>query len=150
MQKRITSYIHKKYLCTVCCTENAHPWANVFYYVFDEENHRLIYVTSDQTYHAKVMSENPNVAGTIFTPTRFNPSLQGIQFTGQARILEGKQKQIAKDLYKQTYQHELIDQLSVWEISLEYVRMIDHSLGMFGTVEWRLGETEKSEFERVI
>lgn len=150
MQKRITSFIQKKYLCTICCSDNDVPWANAFYYVFDEKKHRLIYVTSTQTHHAKVMQANAQVAGTIFTPTRFNPSLQGVQFTGKAHKLEGEEERIARTLYKKEYSHELIDSLSIWEICLEYVRMIDHSLGFFGTVEWKLGEPEKHEFDSLV
>lgn len=141
MQKRIFSFIQKKYLCTLCCTQNNQPWANAFYYVFDEENHRLIYVSGEQTYHSKIMKENPNVAGTIFTPTRFHPSLQGIQFTGKVKPLQGEEAEIAKTLYKKEYSHELIDKLSIWEVSLEYVRLIDNSLGLFATLEWRKGES---------
>ncbi len=150
MQKRITSFIQKKYLCTICCSDNDVPWANAFYYVFDEKKHRLIYVTGEQTRHAKVMQTNAQVAGTIFSPTRFNPSLQGIQFTGRARQLKGEEQEIAKTLYKKEYSHDLIDTLSVWEVSLEYVRMIDHTLGFFGTIEWKLGEPEKHEFDSLV
>ncbi|MCK3654693.1 hypothetical protein A4G19_02605 [Pasteurellaceae bacterium Macca] len=150
MQKRISSFLHKKYLLTLCCCENDQPWANAFYYVFDEENYRLLYVTSDQTHHGKVIRNNPQVAGTIFIPTRFHPSLQGIQFTGKSQVLHGEAQKIARELYKKEYSHELIDQLPIWEVSLEYVRLIDHSLGLFGTMEWKLGEPEQDEFNEMI
>lgn len=142
MKKRIFTFIKKKYLCTVCCSDGNQPWANTFYYVFDEDNHRLIYVTSDKTYHAKTMFQNPNVAGTIFSPTRFNPSLQGVQFTGIAKKLEGDEIEKAAELYKKEYKHEVIDKLSVWEISLQYIRMIDHTLGFYGKLEWRVNEPD--------
>lgn len=137
MQKRIFSFIKKKYLCTLCCCENGLPWANAFFYVFDEPNRRLIYVTSEQTHHAQIMKNNQNIAGTIFSPTKFSPSLQGIQFTGIATKLDGEEENLARSLYKEAYQHEIIDSLSVWQVSLEYVRMIDHTLGFMNVVEWR-------------
>lgn len=144
MQKRIFSFIQKKFLCTLCCTHNNKPRANAFYYVFDEENQRLIYVTGEQTYHSKIMKENPNIAGTIFTPTRFHPSLQGIQFTGKAKLLLGEEAEVAKALYKKEYSHELIDKLSIWEAKLEYVRLIDNSLGLFATLEWKRNEQSET------
>lgn len=140
MQKRIFSLIQKKYLCTLCCSHNNQPWANAFYYVFDEENHRILYVTGEQTYHSKVMKENPHIAGTIFTPTRFHPSLQGVQFTGIAKMLQGSEADVARNLYKKEYSHELIDKLSIWEVQFDYVRLIDNSLGLFATMEWRKGD----------
>ncbi|AUI66172.1 MULTISPECIES: pyridoxamine 5'-phosphate oxidase family protein [Glaesserella] len=143
MQKRIFSFIQKKYLCTLCCAQNNIPWSNAFYYAFDEENRRLIYVTGEQTHHSQIMKNNPNVSGTIFTPTRFHPSLQGIQFTGKAKILEDEEYEIGKELYKKEYSHELIDKLSIWEVKLEYIRLIDNSLGLFATVEWTRNEEEE-------
>lgn len=140
MKKRIFAFIKKKYLCTICCADNNVPWANTFYYVFDEKNHRLIYVTSETTHHARTMQQNSKVAGTIFTPTRFNPSLQGVQFTGNAKMLSGKAATIARDLYKLEYKHEIIDSLSVWQVTLDYVRMIDHTLGFFSRLEWKIGD----------
>lgn len=137
MKKRIFAFIKKKYLFTLCCADNNIPWANAFYYVFDEENNRLIYVTSETTHHALTMMKNPQVAGTIFTPTRFNPSLQGVQFTGEAKMLTGKAADIARDLYKLEYKHEIIDTLSVWQVTLDYIRMVDHTLGFYSRLEWK-------------
>ncbi len=70
MHKRVVDFIKKQYLFTLACTENNLPWANAFYYVFDEKENRLIYITGDQTHHAKVIRNNSRVAGTIFVPTR--------------------------------------------------------------------------------
>lgn len=132
----------------MCCTDGKQPWANTFYYVFDEKNYRLIYVTDEKTHHATVMSHNPQVAGTIFSPTRFNPSLQGVQFIGTAQILRGQEAEIAKNLYKKSYQHEIIDTLSVWQVSLHYIKMVDHTLGFYSRLEWRYGAKELDEQQK--
>ncbi len=44
MHKRVVDFIKKQYLFTLACTENNLPWANAFYYVFDEKENRLIYI----------------------------------------------------------------------------------------------------------
>ncbi|MDC4234118.1 pyridoxamine 5'-phosphate oxidase family protein [Pasteurella multocida] len=72
MHKRVVDFIKKQYLFTLACTENNLPWANAFYYVFDEKENRLIYITGDQTHHAKVLRNNSRVAGTIF-PQNLSP-----------------------------------------------------------------------------
>lgn len=145
MKKRIFAFIQKKYLCTICSTDGNQPWANTFYYVFDAPNRRLIYVTSTDTHHAHLMANNPNVAGTIFSPTRFNPSLQGVQFIGKAHQLEGAAAEEAKTLYKKEYQHELIDSLSVWEVVIEYTKMVDHTLGFYSKLEWHFDKEDEIE-----
>lgn len=73
MHKRVVDFIKKQYLFTLACTENNLPWANAFYYVFDEKENRLIYITGDQTHHAKVLRNNSRVAGTIFVPQNLSP-----------------------------------------------------------------------------
>ncbi|EJS85328.1 hypothetical protein AAUPMC_20141, partial [Pasteurella multocida subsp. multocida str. Anand1_cattle] len=95
MHKRVVDFIKKQYLFTLACTENNLPWANAFYYVFDEKENRLIYITGDQTHHAKVLRNNSRVAGTIFVPTKFVPSLQGVQFTGRSSQLFSTQAEQA-------------------------------------------------------
>ncbi|MDO5055017.1 pyridoxamine 5'-phosphate oxidase family protein [Pasteurella oralis] len=145
MQKRLVDFIKKQYAFTLACTENDLPWANGLYYVFDEDLKRLIYVTGEQTHHAKIIMKNPQVAGTIFVPTRFVPSLQGVQFTGKSKQLYGKEAETAFQLYEETYSHQLIRRLSVWEIELEYVRLVDNSLGLFSTIEWKKGQEVEEE-----
>lgn len=73
MHKRVVDFIKKQYLFTLACTENNLPWANAFYYVFDEKENRLIYITGDQTHHAKVLRNNSRVAGTILFPQNLSP-----------------------------------------------------------------------------
>lgn len=150
MQKRVTDFIKKHYLFTLACVENNTPWANAFYYVFDEHLKRLIYVTGEQTHHAQITNKNPKVAGTIFVPTRFVPSLQGVQFTGTVKQLFGEEAELARLHYETSYSHQLIKQLSIWAVDLDYVRLVDNSLGLFSAIEWRKGqiveEEEKSIF----
>lgn len=146
MQKRIINFIKKHYLCALSCVHHGRPWSLCVYYVFDEKHTRLIYITTDSSYHAQVMRQNPHISGIISVPTRFIPSLQGVQFTGQAKKLIGKEAKLARDAFKQQHSHYLIDQLSVWAVELEYVKLIDHALGLYGKIEWCKGkECEEKE-----
>ncbi|MGY4676855.1 pyridoxamine 5'-phosphate oxidase family protein [Pasteurella sp. P03HT] len=145
MQKRVADFIKKQYLFTLACVDNNMPWANALYYVFDEHLKRLIYVTGEQTQHAQIMSKNPQVAGTIFVPTRFVPSLQGVQFTGKAKQLFGEEAELARLYYEASYSHQLIRQLSIWAVDLDYVRLVDNSLGLFSAIEWRKGQVAEEE-----
>ncbi|WP_424406578.1 pyridoxamine 5'-phosphate oxidase family protein [Pasteurella sp. PK-2025] len=145
MQKRIVNFIKKHYLCSISCCDGNRPWSNAIYYVFDEKQECLIYITTDSTYHAQVMCQNPYVSGVIAMPTRFIPSLQGVQFTGIAKKLEGEEAEAALRFFKKSFSHHMIDPLSVWAIDLEYIKLTDRSLGLYGKVEWHKGE----EYEEV-
>lgn len=72
-------------------------------------------------------------------PQNLSP-LQGVQFTGRSSQLFSTQAEQARALYKTEYSHHLIDQLTVWQVELEYVRLVDNSLGLFSTIEWRKGQ----------
>ncbi|WP_018651631.1 pyridoxamine 5'-phosphate oxidase family protein [Actinobacillus capsulatus] len=142
MQKRIANFFNKKYLCTLSVTENNQPWSFACFYKFDEANCRLIYMSSEQTTHSKIVHKNPKVAGTIFSPTRFHSSIQGIQFLGTVNRLSGEDAQAAKELYKAEFKPYVDDELPIWEVQLEQVRLIDNSLGKFGKMEWKKGDPE--------
>lgn len=75
-----------------------------------------------------------------FCSHKICPSLQGVQFTGRSSQLFSTQAEQARALYKTEYSHHLIDQLTVWQVELEYVRLVDNSLGLFSTIEWRKGQ----------
>lgn len=151
MQKRISNFLTKKYLCSLATVENSHTWSFVCYYVFDQENNRLIYLTSDESKHAQLMAQNPEVSGTIFTPTKYQSSLQSLQFLGTAHKLEGNSARIAKNLYRLERNHPLINELTPWEIKLTFARLTDNSLGLSSKMEWHLGDTTKfiDQFETV-
>ncbi|WP_150538344.1 pyridoxamine 5'-phosphate oxidase family protein [Actinobacillus vicugnae] len=150
MQKRIANFLHKKYLCTLSVTENNQPWAFACFYKFDEANCRLLYMSSDQTNHSQIVQRNPQVAGTIFSPTRFHSSIQGIQFLGVVHRLSGEDAQFAKELYQAEFKPYFDETLAIWAVELEQVRLIDNSLGKFGKMEWKKGDPEvRDEFQTV-
>lgn len=150
MQKRIVNFLNKKYLCTLSVAENNQPWSFACFYKFDEAHCRLIYMSSEHTTHAKIMRQNPKVAGTIFSPTRFHSSIQGIQFLGIVNRLTGKDALAAKALYKAEFKSYIEDELAIWEVQLEQVRLIDNSLGKFGKMEWKKGDPEvRDDFQTV-
>ena len=35
--------------------------------------------------------------------------------------------------------------MSIWQVSLEYIRMIDHTLGFLNAIEWRYDWDEQLE-----
>ncbi|MGC7590504.1 pyridoxamine 5'-phosphate oxidase family protein [Bisgaard Taxon 46] len=140
MQKRIVNFIKKHYLCAISCSDNNTPWTNFIYYAFDENAKRLIYISCDSSYHSQVISKNPRISGVITMPTKFIPSLQGVQFTGYAKKLANGDAETARELFKKSHSHYLIDELSVWAIDLEYVKLIDRSLGLYGKLEWHNGK----------
>ncbi|WGE89573.1 pyridoxamine 5'-phosphate oxidase family protein [Actinobacillus arthritidis] len=145
MQRRITNILHKKYLCTISGCENNQPWSFICFYKFDPEYDRLIYLTSNQTKHAQILYKNPCISGTIYTPTRFHSLLQGIQFSGKSYCLEGESAQNARRIYNNAFKPYTDDSLDIWEIQLEQIRLIDHSLGRYGKMEWKKGDPESSD-----
>ncbi|MDE8034252.1 pyridoxamine 5'-phosphate oxidase family protein [Actinobacillus equuli subsp. equuli] len=150
MQKRIANFLNKKYLCTLSVADDKQPWAVACFYKFDEANCRLIYMSSEQTTHSKILHKNPQVAGTIFSPTRFHSSIQGIQFLGIVNLLSGEEAKIARELYEAEFKPYVDDRLAIWEVKLEQVRLIDNSLGKFGKMEWKKGDPEvRDDFQTI-
>lgn len=147
MQKRIVNFFNKKYLCTLSTVDGEQPWSFACFYKFDEKEKRLIYLTSEKIKYAQLMMQNPKVSGTVFTSTRFHLAIQGAQFLGVAKMLKVKAEKTARAMYNAEFKPYINDDLSIWEIRLEQVCLIDHSFGRFGKMEWHRGDPDvRDEF----
>lgn len=65
-------------------------------------------------------------------------------------MLKGKAEKTARAMYNTEFKPYINDDLSIWEIRLEQVRLIDHSFGRLGKMEWRRGDPDvRDEFQTV-
>jgi len=82
-EKRIVDFIPGNKIVTICCTDgNNRPYCFHCFYAFDEKNCLLFFKSSSQTFHAKLLSKNANIAGSILTEKMELLALKGIQLTG--------------------------------------------------------------------
>lgn len=132
MKKEILHFIKdNKIACIACVDEKNQPYCFHCFYVFDEKNNLLFFKSSLNTYHAKALSKNPGISGSIL-PHKINLiALKGIQFTGSI-LTEAFPEDINPDHY---YHKNLPLALGkpghVYCIKLEMIKMSDNT-NIFG------------------
>lgn len=132
MESRIVKYIEQNKVFTLATAVKQTPYCANCYYVFDEENQLLIFLSDDATRHIKEALVNQTVAGTIQNGVTEVAKIQGIQFRG-AFILPNKEEQ--RSFYEQYYNRFPFAKKRpalIWAVQLNWVKMTDNTLG-FGT-----------------
>ncbi|NCP45678.1 MAG: hypothetical protein COW67_14270 [Flavobacteriales bacterium CG18_big_fil_WC_8_21_14_2_50_32_9] len=144
MNKIISAYLSKKKVLSFATSLNNIPYSANCYYVFDNTNYVLLFLSDENTRHIKEAVENENVAGTITTDAKTIVQLQGVQFTGKFIIPDETQKEQFYKVYYNKFPFAKAKPSKIWGISLEYLKMTDNTLG-FGTKHlWERGHFNPS------
>ncbi|MBN6361176.1 hypothetical protein H0912_17960 [Providencia rettgeri] len=130
--KHIQRYIARQHVFSLFAHHNNDIWPASCYYAFDAKKMCLILMTDPNSKHGQLMVANPQVAGTISAQTKAVNAIQGIQFTGEIKILESEEAQLSRGFYCRRFPVAIAAKLPVWQLHLQNVKMVDNKLG-FGT-----------------
>lgn len=82
IDQEISDFIKSQTVATIACVEDGKPYCFNCYYAFIEESGLLIYKSSYNTRHEKIMEKNKLISGTII-PEQIEVSvIKGIQLEG--------------------------------------------------------------------
>lgn len=136
MEKKIINYIlEQKVLTIATCKENQPYCANCFY-VFDEENKCLIFLSDESTRHISEATANDKVAGTIDKPVTTVAKIQGLQFTGIFITPDETQKEDFYKMYYDKFPFAKAKPSPIWAIELATLKMTDNTLGFGKKLKW--------------
>lgn len=128
--KDIIKFIAANKIATVCCTDgDGSPYCFNCFYVFEERHQLLFFKSSVQTGHAKMIAENPLVAGTILPHKIQIMALKGIQFTGTVLYDNFPGKISPEIAYYKQLPLGLTKPGKVFCIQLDSIKMTDNSMG---------------------
>lgn len=132
MEKKITDFIRENKIAAICCTDDDNiPYCFHCFYAFDEKNCLLFFKSSSQTFHSKLLSKNPQIAGSILPEKIEMIALKGVQLLGTV-LYKGIPDQINPGaFYHKRFPLALVKPGDVWCIQLEMIKMTDNSL-LFG------------------
>ncbi|WP_392565366.1 hypothetical protein RHO15_07095 [Utexia brackfieldae] len=126
---KITAYLLTRTSLTLCCVDQNQPYCCNCFYVLDKSR-MVFYVTSSlNTHHARIMLTAPQVAGTINEQVNHFLQIKGVQYTGRIRLLDDEEALAARDLFCQSYPIAKLNIASMWEITLDTLKMTDNRLG---------------------
>lgn len=136
MDKKIIEYINKNKVLTIATSIDNQPYCAICFYVFDEENKVLIFLSDDVTRHISEALKNKLMAGTITTKVTTVAKIQGIQFTGE--FIDPNETQ-AVDFYEKYYSKFPFAKSKpspIWGIKLFSIKMTNNILGFGKKLLW--------------
>jgi len=133
----IEKFIRAHHVLTLATIANGLPWCCSCFYAFVPEEKALIFSSDITTRHGKEALENANVAGSIVLETRIVGKIQGIQFTGVATFLEGKDAENYRKHYTSRFPYTMLMDLKMWKLELNYIKMTDNKLGFGKKKIWQ-------------
>jgi len=146
IRNRLLAFLRAHRVLTVAVTDpGGAPHAAALFYAVDD---RLrFYVVSDPgTRHGMAMSARGVAAGTVHRDEQEWHEIQGVQFYGAARQVEGVERAKAWVLYTTRFPFVALGNLvltaplaqtAMWVIEPEWMRLIDNRLGFGHKEEWR-------------
>ena len=136
IDSKIIEFINEHHVLTLSTSMNNTPYCAHCFYVFDEENMRLIFTSDIETNHAQQVEINSNVAVGIALETTMVGQIRGIQITGKAQSLEGKEEKLAFKIYLKKFPFAILKKTKMWSVEIEYFKFTDNRLGFGKKIIW--------------
>ena len=136
MDQKIITYITNNKFLTLATCKNGQPYCANCFYVFDEENQTLIFLSDDATRHITEALNNKKVAGTINTKVTTVAKIKGIQFTGVFISPDEEEQKVFYELYYKKFPFAKTKPSPIWGIVLNSIKMTDNTLGFGKKLAW--------------
>ncbi len=128
MDSEIIDFIKENKIAAFCCSDaNNKPYCFHCFYAFDEKNYLLFFKSSSQTFHSKMLSENPFIAGSILPGKIEILALKGIQLSGIILSTIKTDCINPTTYYHKKFPFALAKPGDVWCIQLVEIKMTDNS-----------------------
>ena len=137
MEDRIIKFISKQKLMTLATCNIEKPYCCSVFYSFDKDKNALYFISNPKSRHSEEIFMNPSVAGTILKSNLNVLKLQGVQFSGTCRLLEGDEAQEAGRHYQISHPVAYWSKERIWAIDLELIKMTDNTLGFGKKIIWQ-------------
>jgi hypothetical protein len=130
---KIGSFLSQHHVLTLA-TMGDTLWCCSMFYAFDPLRTIFIVASDKSTQHIQNTLINPTVAGTVHLETKTVGKIQGIQFSGTTKKCDDEE---LKKLYFDTFIYAKIMNPTLWEITLDEIKMTDNTLGFGKKLIWK-------------
>ncbi|NVO20816.1 MAG: pyridoxamine 5'-phosphate oxidase family protein [Bacteroidetes bacterium] len=133
---RIVKFIKKHHVFTLATSSGNKPYTCTCFYVYQEASNTIIFTSDYDTRHTREMTLQPLVSGAIALETLIVGRIQGIQFTGEVFELKDEGYDIAHKAYVTKFPIALLNNLVLWGIKLDFIKMTHNQLGFGVKLIW--------------
>jgi hypothetical protein len=143
MNELIVNFLEKQKCASIACIDgNGKPYCFNCFYAFDKENAFLYFKSSADTFHIKLLMQNPPVSGTILESKLRVWAVKGIQFQGTLLPLHHTSAQEASTRYHSIYPFAIAMPGDVWSIQLHSIKMTNNKAGFGNKILWTKNEPD--------
>lgn len=135
----IAEFIHSEKVATICCAEGTAPYCFNCFYAFDENGGWLVYKSSGDTHHDKLLAANSAIAGTIIPHISTVESIRGVQFLGELITEDTMLITKATDLYHARFPFAKEQPGVIHVFALHKIKFTDNSKGFGHKEHWSRG-----------
>lgn len=136
LTENISEFIANHEVLTLACSENEKPYCFNCYYAFVKDEGLLVFKSTGDTTHDRILALNAKVSGTIL-PEKINMmSLKGLQFTGEILPAVTTYLTKASAAYYLKYPFSLAMPGHLKIIQLNWAKLTDNSKGFGHKEKW--------------
>jgi uncharacterized protein YhbP (UPF0306 family) len=132
----IVRFIKEHHVLTLAtCADNL-PYCFNAFYVFLEEQSSFIFTSDRKTRHIREAEQNTQVAGSIVLETETVGKIQGLQFCGEIKELQGLQALKGRMAYLKRFPYAVLTTTPLWTVEMNYAKLTDNRLGFGKKIIW--------------
>jgi len=135
ISKDILDFIAQNKVASVCCSEDNRPYCfNCFYSVLEDEG-CIVFKSSIESNHVKILATNNMVAGTVIASDISSTKVEGIQFKGLNIDKDPIAMKAAKSYYKR-YPFAVAMPGRLWVLEIHSIKYTNTTNGIKRKLEW--------------
>ena len=131
---KIELFIVKHHVLSLATYAEGDISACSLFYAYDSSSQTFVVASDPKTTHIQHIQKHPEVAGTIVLETRQVGKIEGLQFRGTMRSVEGED---GRRLYYKAFPYALAMQPTLWEIKVTFFKLTDNRLGFGKKLIWQ-------------
>ncbi len=142
--KNIEQFIRKHHVFNMAASDNTHLWTASCFYAYWKERQCLVFLSDEETLHAKLMTINPEIVATITLETRIVGKIQGIQLKGIVSRPSDELLSMCKKIYYKRFPYAIGQRSTFWILELTYIKYTDNKLGFGKKLYWEKEPSNKT------
>jgi uncharacterized protein YhbP (UPF0306 family) len=137
LDKKIIDFIGEHHVLSLATVLDNKPYTSNCFYVYLPKENAFIFTSDPETTHAKHMLDNANVGLNIFLETKAVGKIQGLQITGEVKVLDGDDEKSAKLAYLKEYPFAILKMETMWKVFPNFMKLTDNRLGFGKKIIWK-------------
>jgi uncharacterized protein YhbP (UPF0306 family) len=123
----LAEFLHQHSVLSLAVSRDDLPWSANILYAFDQQQCRLLFMSSLDTRHGAILAHNAQVAGSISEQFSDLTQIHGLQYNGIASLVaQPAEAAAALDLYYRRFPQAQGMVAPVWQIRLQHLKFTDN------------------------